>query len=223
MADSLPALLQTLPPFSGLSIETREEIAQAARKRDYRPGEIIQHEGDPCEFAGFVLSGAVRIYRTNPEGREQALSTAGPGMQFNTVPVLSKDGRLRASVQALTAASILLIPAGAYRTLLQTRADLAYVILVDFAGRLDHLTRLASDLALKSVRGRLARFLLTQAGNAAEGGRWTQDEIASALGTVRDVVGRTLRGFIDAGLVRREGGRLLIVDREGLQAVEKDE
>jgi CRP/FNR family transcriptional regulator len=222
MNSKVTSSLSSLPPFASLSPETLAEIVKIARKRDYRPGAIIQHEGDPCEYAGFVLSGAVRIYRSNPDGREQVLSTAGPGMHFNTVPILEGDGPLRASVQALTDCSLLLIPAGPYRELLQTRADLAYSILVDFAGRLDHLTRLASDLTLKSVRARLARFLLTQAEANAVGERWTQDEIAAALGTVRDVVGRTLRGFTEAGLVRREGGRLVIVDKEGLEAVEKD-
>ncbi len=220
MNSKITSLLSTLPPFANLSPDTRAEIAKIARNRDYQPGEIIQHEGDPCEHAGFVLSGAVRIYRGNPDGREQVLSTAGPGMHFNTVPVLARDGCLRASVQTLTECSVLLIPAGPYRELLQTRADFTYAILKDFAARLDRLTALAADLSLKSVRARLAGFLLEHAGESAD---FTQDEIAARLGTVRDVVGRVLRGFMGAGLVRREGGRLLIVDKEGMEAVEKDE
>jgi len=211
--------LSSIPLFAGLSDETNDAIARVAHQKVFESGGLIQLEGDPCEFAGFVLSGAVRIYRTNAEGREQVLSTAGPGMHFNTVPVLAQDRRLRASVQALTDCSILLIPAGPYRDLLRTRADLAYAILQDFAGRLDRLTALSADLSLKSVRARLARFLLEHAGGGAD---LTQDEIAAHLGTVRDVVGRTLRGFTEAGLVRREAGRLVIVDMEGLESAAKE-
>ena len=47
--------------------------------------------------------------------------------------------------------------------------------------------------------------------------RWTQDMIAARIGTVRDVVGRLLRSFASEGLIRRERGRLVIVDREALE------
>lgn len=205
--------------FSGLSEETLTVLSASIITKGYQSGEIIQLEGDPVKYAGFVLTGAVSIYRSSAEGREQVLSTAGPGMHFNTVPILEGDGRLRASVRAVTDCSVLLIPAQEYRFLLQTRADLAYAILCDFSARLDHLTSLAADLSLKSVRARLARFLLKHAGEAMD---FTQDEIAAELGTVRDVIGRTLRGFIETGLVRRDSGRLVIVDRAGLESAAEE-
>jgi len=46
---------------------------------------------------------------------------------------------------------------------------------------------------------------------------WTQDEIAAELGTVRDVMGRTLRAFADDGLLRLERQRIFLLDREGLE------
>jgi CRP-like cAMP-binding protein len=98
--------------------------------------------------------------------------------------------------------------------------------LKDFADRLDHLTNLVEDLSLRTVRGRLARFLLEHAppgpsGSIDAGGvtrRWTQDEIAAHLGTVRDMVGRTLRSFGDAGLIRMDRQRIVLLDREALEA-----
>jgi DNA-binding GntR family transcriptional regulator len=47
--------------------------------------------------------------------------------------------------------------------------------------------------------------------------RWTQEEIASRIGTVRDVVGRMLRVFSHDGLIRRESGRLVVIDQAGLE------
>jgi CRP/FNR family transcriptional regulator len=90
-------------------------------------------------------------------------------------------------------------------------------ILEDFAARLDHLTNLVEDLSLRTVRGRLARFLLAQGESGSVTRRWTQGEIAARLGTVRDVVGRTLRAFADAGLVRMDRQRIVLTDREGLE------
>jgi CRP/FNR family cyclic AMP-dependent transcriptional regulator len=96
--------------------------------------------------------------------------------------------------------------------------ELALAILQDFAARLDHLTNLVEDLSLRTVRGRLARLLLDHAEADAVTRRWTQEEIAAHLGTVRDMVGRTLRAFADAGLVRMDRQRIMLLDREGLEA-----
>jgi CRP/FNR family transcriptional regulator len=63
----------------------------------------------------------------------------------------------------------------------------------------------------------MARFLLRHVGESGEARRWTQDEIAAHLGTVRDVVGRTLRTFADAGLVRMDRQRIVLLDRDGLE------
>jgi CRP/FNR family transcriptional regulator len=48
--------------------------------------------------------------------------------------------------------------------------------------------------------------------------RWTQEEIAAQIGTVREVVARTLRAFADAGLLRMERHRIVLLDRAGLEA-----
>jgi CRP/FNR family transcriptional regulator len=67
------------------------------------------------------------------------------------------------------------------------------------------------------VRERLARFLLEHVEGGQVAQRWTQEEIAAHLGTVRDMVGRTLRAFADAGLLRIERQRIVLLNRPGLE------
>ncbi|MBM4430728.1 MAG: winged helix-turn-helix domain-containing protein, partial [Chloroflexi bacterium] len=81
----------------------------------------------------------------------------------------------------------------------------------------DHLTDLVEDLSLRTVRARLARFLLEHAEEQEVPRRWTQDEMAARLGTVRDMIGRTLKAFADAGLLRMDRQRIVLLDRQGLQ------
>lgn len=180
-------------------------------------GQYIQVEGDECCRVGFILKGALRVYRSRPNGREQVMRTMGPGMHFNAIPVIQNKQILLASIQALTPVSLLFISRIDYLSLLQTRAEFGFAMLKDLSLRLEHMTDLVEDLSLRSVRGRLARFLLAQANGTVVSGRWTQDEIAAQLGTVRDVVGRSLRDFMDAGLIRREGPRLLLLSRSKLE------
>ena len=235
--------LRRITLFSRLSDEALARVAGVAHARTYAPGETVIFEGDPCQAAYFVAEGQVRVYRLSPGGREQVLARLGPGQTFNTVPPFQPGSINHATVEALTAVTLYVIVCEDFRRLVGQCAELALVILQDFADRLDHLTNLVEDLSLRTVRGRLARFLLERAspaqpsspaGRRADGppqsepGQdgdvvqvargWTQEEIATHLGTVRDMVGRTLRAFADAGLVRMERQRIVLLDRDGLEA-----
>jgi len=210
--------LRKMALFTHLTDATLQQLAEVAIQRKYAPEEIILFEGDPCEAACWVASGVVRIYRLSPEGREQVLVQLGEGQSFNTVPPLRPEGINQASARTLTDTILYLVQKEDYLRLVRTCPDLAYAVLENFAERLEHLTKLVENLALHSVRGRLARFLLDQAEDQGEITRgWTQDEIAAHLGTVRDMVGRALRSFINNGLVRKERNRLVLIDREGLE------
>lgn len=210
--------LRRIPLFAGLSGETLARVANVAIRRTYAPGETIILEGDPCQAAYFVAEGQVRVYRLSPAGREQVLVRLGPGQAFNTVPPFKPHGVNHATVEPLTPVTLYAITCEDFDRLVIECPELALAILRDFAGRLDHLTNLVEDLSLRTVRGRLARFLLENAEAGEVTQRWTQEEIAAHLGTVRDMVGRTLRAFTDAGLVRMERQRIMLLDREGLEA-----
>ena len=145
------------------------------------------------------------------------LTRLGPGQAFNTVPPFHPQGVNHATVEALSPVTLYAVAREDFRRLVGECAELALAILQDFADRLDHLTNLVEDLALRTVRGRLARFLLEHADSIQAARNWTHDEIAANLGTVRDMVGRTLRAFADAGLVRIERQRIVLLDREGLE------
>jgi CRP/FNR family cyclic AMP-dependent transcriptional regulator len=213
-----PDALRHISLLAGLSDDALARVARRAIRRTYSLGETVIFEGDPCQAAYFIAQGQVRVYRLSPGGREQVLARLGPGQTFNTVPPFQPHGVNHATVQALTPVTLYAITCEDFRRLVGECAELALAILQDFAHRLDHLTDLVEDLSLRTVRGRLARFLLERADAGQVTRRWTQEEIAAHLGTVRDMVGRTLRAFADAGLVRMERQRIILLDREGLEA-----
>ena len=212
--------LRRIALFADLPSDTLARVARAAVRREYAPDEFIIFEGDPCRAAYFVAQGHVRVLRTSPEGREQVLSQLGPGKSFNTVPPFHRDGVNHATAQAVEPAVLYAIPRDELVTLVTTSPPVALALLEDFADRLDHLTDLVEDLSLRTVRGRLARFLLRQADEEADAvaREWTQAEMAARLGTVREMIGRTLRSFADAGLIRFNRQTIQLLDRKGLEA-----
>lgn len=210
--------LRAVPLLARLSDDALHRLAGVAIRRTYAPGEIIILEGNPCQAAYFVVKGEVRVYRTSPGGREQVLARLGPGQAFNTVPPFLPNGINHATVEALTPVVLYTVPTSSFLRLVAECPELALALLQDFAERLDHLTNLVEDLSLRTVRARLARFLLEQAEAGTVTRRWTQGEIAATIGTVRDMVGRTLKAFADAGLIRMDRQRITLLDREGLEA-----
>jgi len=215
--------LREIPLFGRLGDTAFRRVAELAVERRYRPGETVILEGDPCRAAYFIAQGQVRAARLSPAGREQVLTRLGKGESFNTVPPFQPQKRNHATVQALTDVTLYAIDAADFRHMIEEIPALATGLLEDFATRLDHLTNLVENLALYTVRARLAQFLLqhgnerTELANQAVE-RWTQDEIAAHLGTVRDVVGRTLRAFVDEGLIRIDRDEIVLLDRQALLA-----
>lgn len=203
---------------SVLSEDILSCIATIAVSRKYPAETVIVIEGEPCEAAYFIIEGNVEVYRTSPQGRQQVLARLGPGQAFNAVPLFQSGGCNHASAVARTDVSLYALLKRDFSRALRNCPELALVILQDFADRLAHLTDLVEDLSLRSVRGRLARFLLQQADGTTITQKWTQDEMAVHLGTVRDMIGRSLRSLSDEGMIRMDRGRIILLDRDALEA-----
>lgn len=209
-------LLKQIEILRNISESALEEIGRKAFTRHFAPGAEILCEGEPCTAVYFVQSGEVRIYRMAADGRAQVIARMTKGQAFNTVPPLLADCRNHSSAESVETTTLYGLSTTDYQNLLQTCPGFAHAMLQSFAERLTTLTDMVESLGLHSVRGRLARFILEQ-GDRVERARWTQDELAGQLGTVRDVIGRNLRAFEDAGYIRRERQRIVIVNRAGLE------
>jgi CRP/FNR family cyclic AMP-dependent transcriptional regulator len=215
MVTTVEALSQ-LPFFAGLGEDDLAKIAPYIHERTFSPGQMIISEGEPCQAVYFVVRGVVRVHRLSLEGREHVLAYLGPGEFFNVVPVLD-GGPNPATVDALAEATLYTVSCQRFRRIVREYHEVALPILERLAVRVRHLGDMAEGLALHPVSTRLARFLLAQAEGQQPAHHWTQEEIAAHIGTVREVVGRTLRAFAAAGLIRRQRGRIVVVDRAGLE------
>jgi len=205
--------LKSIPYFSALSLKELERVRKETAGISFSRGEILFLEGEPCRGLYVVKSGRVRIFKTSLEGREQVLLIAKPGESFNDVPVFD-GGPNPASASALEPSEVYLVSKGILLSLI-VDCPAALAILKVFAARLRHLTSVVEDLSFRSVVNRMARLLLELAvvkGGTAPVPRLTQDEMAARVGSVRDVIGRALKGFEAEGAIRREGHRIYVID-----------
>jgi CRP/FNR family transcriptional regulator, cyclic AMP receptor protein len=217
-ADFFQRLIE-LQPFSKLSTDDLKRIASSSILRSYPAGEFILHEGDESQAAYFLLSGKVEVIRSALSGREQVLALLVPGQGFNTAPFFLEENQNPASVRCLERSEILVLPGSQFVALLAEIPAFNRMVMKDYSQRLKLLANKVEDLGLHSVRARLVRFLLAQADQERTGIRWTQDEIARHVGTVRDVVGRSLRNLEAEGLIRMQRQVIRLLDRTGLEKI----
>lgn len=220
--EAMRDFLSQRPLFRTVSPQDLMRLAAHAWIRDVLRDEIIALEGDPCQAVYVVVQGRVKAVKTSLQGREQVVQVLGPGEIFYLAPALD-GGPLPVTTQAATRARLLGLGRETLLSFLEAHPSLAFQALVEMARRLRQMSALIEDLSLRTVAERLARLLCEQV-NLGSNQRMTQREMASRLGTVREVVARTLAQFDRQGWIRLGRGAIEILDLEALrQAAALDE
>lgn len=195
-------------------------LAAVAQRQSYAQGQTIFMEREPVAGIFLIEDGVVKICRYALDGREHILTLLDSGETFNDVAALD-GGPNPACAIAFSDVAVWRIDRADLQAIVTRYPRLAWALIENLAGRARHLLGVVQDLAARSVRGRLARLLLEQATTSEEGRTpipLTQEEMAALLGTVREVVGRTLRGMAADGLIAVERQHIVIIDRAGLEA-----
>ncbi len=212
-------LIKRVPRFASLQRETLRDVAQVMELHTYRPGQHIVFEDDPRFGLFVVLEGRVRLARTASDGREQVLSVVDGGEMFNVAPLVDA-GPAPATARAMAPTKCLHLPASALNDLLSSHPDMGVLLLRDLAAQVRDLSVLLEDLAFRTVRERLARILLHEAADGSAA--LTQQELAARAGTVREIVGRTLRQMAEEGLIELARGHVVVLNVTGLRALVGD-
>lgn len=217
-------LLAAAPFFQGLDRSTLDRVAQMAVGRLYQPDQMVILEGEPSIGLFIIQWGRLKASKMALDGREQILELLGAGDLFNAVSVFANQPH-PATVTALESSRIWMIPQEAMLQLLETNPRLARGVIQTLAGRVLHLVALVEDLSLRSVEARLARLLLEKSVDGVIARRrWaTQTEIAARLGTVPDVISRSLHKLANQGLIQMDRRTIRILDRPKLMALAKFE
>lgn len=209
-----------IPYFRGIDANGFALIEQYAHYHSYQAGATIFTESDDCAGFHVVLEGLVRIYRVSSEGRLHTISLLRPYSAFNEVAAVD-GGQNPHNAAAVTNVEVLTI---SHARLLELMG-LQSVLMSNYVQSLAHLNReyieRLEDMTFRTIPSRLAKLFLHESSYADQISEaptaLTQEEIASILGTTREVVGRALRGLLNAGLLSRRGRSIYIADREGLE------
>jgi len=220
MSASSSSLLPDLPVFRGLKPEARSVLAAAPRRR-FRRGQTLWSADTDAQGLAVVLDGSVRVVRA-PRGRQYGVHTEGPGGTLGEVPFFA-GGRYPATAIATAPTTCLWLDRATVARAVVADPEVAFRWLERLAVRVRALVARLDEQTAETVEQRLASYVLARQAEAKGapftlGG--TQAEAAEDLGTVREVLVRTLRLFRERGLLDSPSrGRFVVRDRERLTRI----
>ncbi len=209
-------LLRGTPYFARLDDAGLDEVISIAIARRYGHGQRLFTEGHGAGRCALhiVDTGLVRVFKTSAEGREQVLRLMRPGEAFSDVPVFD-GGSYPASADAVEPSTVLAIPRDALMPLMDRYPVIAVGALQNVSARLRHMTALVEDLSLRRVMSRVARLLLEHPDEI----RLTQSQMATMVGTAREMVNRSLHTLEDRGVIQLRGQEIIILDSAKLAEI----
>lgn len=205
--------------FHGLGEASLKQLADHMTLRKYERGEALFWEGDPCSGLHIVEKGSLKLFRVSPQGRQYIVRVMQEGDTCNEVPAFD-GGTNPVNVEALEVTTAWVVEADAVRDLMRKDPFFMELIVENLTKMMRHLVHLVSELAFYQVTHRLARLISELPDDELNGEtnvRVTQDQLAARLGTVREVVARSLKELERSGAIRVENRRIHIQDADVLQ------
>lgn len=191
------------------------EISARGGVRRFPAQAVLINEGDTADALYIVLSGRVKVYAANEEGKEVVITTHGAG---EYVGELSLDGGIRsASVMTMEPTTCCVVSGANLREFIAAHPDFALHLIHKLIWRLRHATDRVKSLALDDVYERVVRLLLDTSDPSGEGRlvreRLTQQDIAERVGASREMVSRILKDLTRGGYIDVKSSRMAILKR----------
>jgi CRP/FNR family transcriptional regulator len=217
------ALFQNLPEAA------LADLADHSIERKLRQGQILFTMNEPATGLYIVLSGSVRAFRENIEGREQTIHVERSGGVLAEVAAFD-GGPYPSTAVADEDSEVIFLSTEDVRRFMLAHPQAALTALANMAKKLRIVASLAEQLALKDVGQRLATLLLNEARRASpnlEDGvsfslSLSHAQLASRLGSVREVVTRAFNKLVQGSVIETRGHRVIVRNMKALKVQADD-
>lgn len=197
----------------------RDRLLQVAQIRRYPKGYQVFGPQNLPDSLLFLYDGTIRVSQASDNGRDIVLYRvdAGESCVLTTACMLTEEA-YNAEGVAETDIIVVNLPRLAFDSLVADEPAFRSFVFAAYSRRLIDLLRVVDDVAFGRIDVRLAARLLELAGSAKEVTA-THQEIASELGTAREVISRVLHDFHKRGMVAQARGRIALIDKPALRAL----
>lgn len=177
------------------------DLAELATSRSFPRHAVIINEGDDSDSVYFILSGSVKVFLSDQDGKEAIVAILKAGDYFGEMAL--EPGSRSASVMALETVSLAVVRMTDFRAFLRTHPDFVFSLLGKLIRRARMVTRNLKGLALLDVYGRLTQLLEDMAvdmdGRRVITEPLTHQQMASRIGCSREMVSKIMKDLADGG------------------------
>lgn len=226
--DEIEVRLEQIPLFAVLAADERAALAEKLMPRRMVKSQPVFLQGDPGDEMYLLLEGRIRICCESLTGREITLAILRDGGFFGEMALLDGEPRSATAV-AESAGQLLVLRRTDFQTFLQATPNAGISLLAFLSQRLRKSNDKVQDLALLTVRERLAALLLdlaTKEGEPRDNAPGvmlpkgvTHKTLSGLLGTSRETVTRMCAELKELGYIEQHGRRMAVVNLEGLAEV----
>ena len=225
-SEQIEVRLTRIPLFSVLNEAERQGLAARLMPRRILKGQPVFLQGDPGDEMYLLVEGRVRICCESLSGREITLDLLTDGGFFGEMALLDGEPR-SATAMAETSGQLLVLRRADFQSFLNSCPNAAVSLLAFLSRRLRAANDKIQDLALLTVRERLAAVLVDMAfreGEPVRGGVMlapgvTHKALSGLLGTSRETVSRMCSELKGQGLIEQQGRRLMVCQMDGLREI----
>ncbi len=215
--DMLERIYPVFPFLNGASEEVKNELLKHAAIARIPKDEFIFFEGDECRNLALILSGTARVYKPAESGKEITLYRLGSGDScILTASCIFSQSQFPAVAVAEEDIEAVVVPSATFRkwiNLYEVWRDFVFNLL---SKRLSEVMATVEEVAFRRMDIRIAEFLVNLSATQSVGIKITHQDIASELGTSREVVSRILKHFEYDNLIALGRGEITVRDRVNL-------
>jgi CRP-like cAMP-binding protein len=195
-------------------------VFEIARRRAFRRGEVVFHEGDPADALHFVTNGRFAMRCRTVLGDDALVAIRGRGDAFGELALVSGEPR-SATAYALEAATTLCVTRSAFDQLRATSPAVDRMLVAILAAEVARMNTLLIEAYYVTAETRILRRLVELADLYADGAGQTdvpltQEQLASLAGTSRATVNGVLAAEKARGTVALRRGAVVVRDRDAL-------
>lgn len=217
-------LLKTCRMFADLDESELAAIQDIATRKDYRKGQTIFYEHDPTRGFYLVVSGAVKLARILPDGRERVLHVVEAGDTFAEAAIFMET--YPATAEALvTSTTVIQVDKNGFKQLLSRNQRLTFKIFGAMAKWLREMRDTITDLTMKEVPGRFASYVLSLPVEPGQPIKMniSKTTIAQMLATTKETFSRMLQRLSKQKVLHYRGNQITVLDRSRLKRIANGE
>ncbi len=213
--------VESAPDLADLDSKT------AARLNEIIPmqvpaGTVLFSPGDAVKGYVIVLKGRVSVSLTGTTGREILLYSVTPGQSCiqSTLGLMGGEDYTAEAVSQENS-TLILLHKSLFLNLINDSKAFRNLVFSTFSRHMQTMMHLLERVAFQRVECRLASYMLDRADQ--DGLLFaTQQELASAVGSAREVISRKLDVWSHQGWVKTMRGKVQILDKSALLALTND-